>query len=57
MTKAEAKKKILGLFLGELSADDEALFGPDGIEGERDYKAFNAARLELQEEFERRTRD
>lgn len=55
MTKDEAKKQILGLFLGQLSEDDEALFGPDGIEGERHHKAFDGARKELIAEFERRT--
>jgi len=55
MNRAEAKRQILGVFLGELSDDDEALFGPDGIEGERDYSAFDGARKELIAEFSRRT--
>lgn len=55
MTREEAKKQILSLFLGQLSEDDEALFGPDGIEGERDSPAFDGARVELIAEFERRT--
>lgn len=54
MTREEAKKKILGLFLSELTDDDEALFGPKGIEGERDHKAFDGARKELIVEFKRR---
>lgn len=56
MTRDDAKKQILGVFLRDLSDDDEALFGPDGIEGERDFTAFDGARKELIEEFERRTR-
>jgi hypothetical protein len=55
MTREEAKKRILGVFLNELEADDEALFGPDAIEGERDYPAFDGARKELLVEFKRRT--
>jgi len=55
MTRDQAKKQILGLFLGQLSEDDEALFGPDGVEGERDHAAFDGARKELIAEFTRRT--
>lgn len=56
MTREQAKKQILGLFLEELSADDEALFGADYIEGEPGYAAFDGARKELIAEFERRIR-
>lgn len=56
MTRAEAKKKILGVLLNELVNDDEALFGPEVTEGEPDFAAFDGARKELVEEFERRTK-
>lgn len=55
MTREEAKKQILGLFLEQLSQDDEALFGLNAIEGERDFPAFDGARKELITEFGRRT--
>lgn len=54
MTREEAKKQILGVFLHELSNDDETLFGPGGMEGEPDHRAFDGARKELIAEFTRR---
>jgi hypothetical protein len=62
MTKAEAKKKILNMLLDELEADDEALFGELGSKGDRlmidsqEWRCLDAARVELQREFRRRTR-
>lgn len=55
MTRADAKKKILGFFLNQLTGDDAALFGDDVDEGSRDWKAYDAARKELLDEFARRT--
>lgn len=58
MTRAEAKKKILGVLLNELTNDDLELFGDevmDAGEGSRLWKAFDGARNELLEEFRRRT--
>ena len=55
MTRAEAKKKILGLFLTELTGNDEALFGDEIHEGSQEWNAYDSARKELIEEFARRT--
>lgn len=62
MTKSDAKKKILNVLLDDLEADDEALFGEFDSKGERlmidsqEWRALDAARVELQREFRRRTR-
>lgn len=58
MTRADAKKQILGVLLNDLKNDDGALFGDevaDAGEESRLWKTYDAARQELIEEFERRT--
>lgn len=55
MTKADAKKRLLGFCVSMLTGDDEVCFGPIGEEPEsQEFQAFNAARKELVEEFNRR---
>lgn len=62
MTRAEAKKKILHILLDVLESDDEALFGDLDSKGKplmidsQEWRAFDAARVELQREFLKRTR-
>ena len=57
MTRNEAKKKILGLFLSQLTGDDRALFGEDVDEGTHEWRAYDGARDELLTEFARRTKE
>jgi len=56
MTKAEAKKRLLGFLINQLTQDDEAPFGEE-IAYDADsqaYRAMRAARKELVEEFNKR---
>ncbi len=58
MTRAQAKKQLLGFLINQLMADDEAPFGEtvaDDTESQ-EYRAFDGARKELVEEFERRSK-
>lgn len=55
MTRAEAKKRLLGFCVQMMTGDDEVCFGPVGEDPEsQEYKAMDAARKELVEEFDRR---
>lgn len=55
MTKAEAKRRILGLFETMLYGDTEVMFGGTDP-GTRDHGAISAALEELKVEFARRTK-
>ena len=55
MTRAEAKKRLLGFCLIMLTQDDEAAFGEVYADQEsQEYKALSEARQELIDEFNRR---
>jgi len=57
MTKAEAKKRLLGFLINQLTQDDEAPFGEEiaySGDGSQAYRAMHAARQELVEEFNKR---
>ncbi len=56
MTKADAKKRLLGFLINQLTQDDEAPFGEEIAysEGSQEYKAMATARKELVEEFNKR---
>ena len=56
MTKAEAKKRLLGFLINQLTQDDEAPFGEEIAYSDESqaYRAMHTARKELVEEFNRR---
>lgn len=56
MTKADAKKRLLGFLINQLTQDDEAPFGEEIAysDGSQEYRAMDAARKELVEEFNKR---
>lgn len=51
MTKADAKKRLLGFLVNQLTQDDEAPFGEEIAysEGSQEYRAMDSARKELVE--------
>lgn len=56
MTKADAKKRLLGFLVNQLTQDDSAPFGEEiaCADGSQEYRAMDAARSELIEEFNKR---
>lgn len=56
MTKSDAKKRLLGFLVNQLTQDDEAPFGEEIAysENSQEYRAMDAARKELVDEFNSR---
>lgn len=56
MTKADAKKRLLGFLVNVLTNDDDMMFG-DEISSDtesQEYRAMDTARKELVAEFDKR---